>query len=230
MSKQVKLNAVPRAESGRNAVKKVRARGGIPAILYGGGATPANLEVDRKSVERLLAHASSEHVLVDLEIGGDDARNQLTIIQEVQHHPVRREILHLDLLAVSRTEKITSEVPIEPQGDAVGVKQGGGVLQQLTQALNVECFPQDLPDVIHYDVTELAIGVPVHVSDLKLPENVVAMAEPDQTIFLIAEPKIAEEDEGSATTAPELVGAKKAEDAEGEAESEGEAKSEDAEA
>ncbi len=209
MSNQVKLAAIPRAESGRNAVKQVRARGGIPANLYGGGVEPANLEVDAKEFGRLLAHAASEHVLVDLEIGGDGARNQLTIIQEVQHHPVRRDILHVDLLAVSRTEKITSEVPIEPVGDAVGVKQGGGVLQQLTQALEVECFPQDLPDVIHHDVTDLKIGVPVHVSDLTLPEGVVAQAEPDQAIFLISEPRVSDDAEDEETTAPVVISEKK---------------------
>ncbi len=230
MSNQVKLAAIPRAESGRNAVKRVRARGGIPANLYGGGAAPANLEVNRKELDRLLAHAASEHVLVDLEIGGDGARNQLTIIQEVQKHPVRRNVLHVDLLAVSRTEKITSEVPIEPEGEAVGVKQGGGVLQQLTQALEVECFPQDLPEVIHHDITDLEIGVPVHVSDLKLPSGVEATAEPDQAIFLISEPKVMEESEDSGTTAPEVISEKKDGKDGGAVAGESEAKSEESDA
>jgi large subunit ribosomal protein L25 len=227
MSKQVKLTALPRAESGRNAVKQVRARGGIPANLYGGGVAPANLEINRKELDRLLAHAASEHVLVDLEIGGDGARNQLSIIQEVQHHPVRRDVLHVDLLAVSRTEKITSEVPIEAQGEAVGVKQGGGVLQQLTQALEVECFPQDLPDVIYHDVTDLKIGVPVHVSDLTLPNGVEAQAEPDQAIFLISEPKVMEESEDEGTTAPVVISEKK-DGKEGEADAEAKPEGRDA--
>lgn len=224
MSKQVKLSALPRAESGRNAVKQVRSRGAIPANLYGRGVAPANLEINRKEMERLLSHAASEHIIVDLEIGGDGARNQLSIIQEVQKHPVSRNILHVDLLSVSATEKITAEVPIEPEGDAVGVKQGGGVLQQLTQALEVECLPGDLPDMIRHDVTDLAIGVPVHVSDLKLPSGVTTTAEPDQAIFLIAEPKVAEETEDGVTAAgPEVISAKKT--AEGEsAPEEGESK------
>ncbi|MGC1479488.1 MAG: 50S ribosomal protein L25 [Chthoniobacterales bacterium] len=215
MSKQVKLAALPRAESGRNAVKQVRQRGAIPANLYGRGVAPANLEVNRKEVERLLSHAASEHVLVELEIGGDSSRNQLSIIQEVQHHPVSRDILHVDLLSVSATEEITAEVPIEPEGDAVGVKQGGGVLQQLTQAIEVTCLPKDLPDTIRYDVTDLEIGVPVHVSDLKLPNGVTTTADDDLAIFLIAEPKVAEETEDEATpAAPEVISEKKADEEE----------------
>ncbi len=221
MSNQVKLAAIPRAESGRNAVKQVRKRGAIPANLYGRGVAPANLEIDRKEMERLLSHASSEHIIVNLEIGGEAARKQLSIIQEVQKHPVSRNILHVDLLSVSATEKITAEVPIEPEGDAVGVKQGGGVLQQLTQALEVECLPGDLPDTISHDVTDLAIGVPVHVSDLKLPAGVTTTAEPDQAIFLIAEPKVIEEtEEETAAAGPEVISEKKPESGDSESASE----------
>src|SRR5690606_11799637 len=107
-------------------------------------------EVDLKAIEQLLAHAASEHVLVDLEIEGSG--NKLALIQEVQHHPVRGDILHVDFHAVSTSEKVESEVPIEPVGEAVGVKTYGGVLQQLVRSLAIECLPQDLPEVIHVDV------------------------------------------------------------------------------
>ncbi len=93
-------------------MKQVRAKGAVPAVIYGAHETPANLEVDRKAIQTILSHAASEHVLVELEIAGSGSK--LSLIQEVQHHPVRGDILHIDFHAVSMTETITSEVPIEP--------------------------------------------------------------------------------------------------------------------
>lgn len=212
MSKQVKLNARPRAEAGRNAVKQVRSRGAIPAVIYGDKTTPTNLEVNRRELEQLLAHAASEHVLIDLAIAGEGSpRNQLSLIQEVQHHPVRGDILHVDFHAVSATEMITSEVPVEPIGEAEGVKRFGGVLQHLVQTLELECLPKDLPDVIHVDVTALEVGVPLHVRDITLPTGVTATADPDLTVFLVSEPKVAEEPATDTVAAPEVLTEKKPE-------------------
>ncbi len=210
MAKQVKLSARPRPEAGRNAVKQVRARGAVPAVIYGAHETPANLEVDRKAIETVLAHAANEHVLVDLDI---DGANKLSLIQEIQRHPVRGDILHIDFHAVSRTETVTSEVPIEPTGEAVGVKTGGGLLQQQLRTLEIECLPQNLPDLLVVDVSALNVGESIHVKDIKLPEGVSALSDADITVFLVSEPTVAEE---SATTAaaPEVLKEKKA-DAEG---------------
>ncbi|MFY8217079.1 MAG: 50S ribosomal protein L25, partial [Chthoniobacterales bacterium] len=131
MATQVKLSARPRPESGRNAVKQVRARGSVPAVIYGSHQSPANLEINRKEIERLLSHAHGEHLLVDLSIEENGkAVTSLALIQEVQHHPVRGDILHVDFHAVSRTETIQSEVPVESIGEPEGVKTFGGILQQ----------------------------------------------------------------------------------------------------
>src|SRR6202040_411827 len=96
--------------------------------------------------------------------------NRLALIQEVQHHPLRREPLHVDFHAVSPTEKIMSEGPIEAFGDALGVRTFGGLLEYSLRTLEVECFPQDLPDIVRVDVTNLNIGESFHVRDLPLPE------------------------------------------------------------
>ena len=212
MAKQVKLSARPRAHAGRNSVKQVRARNAVPAVIYGPHETPTNLEVDRKDIETVLANAASEHVLVELEIAGSG--NKLSLIQEIQHHPVKGEILHIDFHAVSLNETITSEVPIEPTGEAVGVKTHGGLLQQQVRSLEIECLPQNLPDFLTVDVSGLMIGDSIHVKHIVLPEGVTALADGDITVFLVSEPTVAEEPAAEAVTAPEVINEKKPEAAE----------------
>ena len=207
MAKQVKLSARPRVEAGRNAVKQVRTRGAVPAVIYGVHEPPANLEVDRKAIDNVLAHAANEHVLVELDIAGT---NKLSIIQEIQRHPVRGDILHVDFHAVSATETVTSEVPIEPTGEAVGVKTHGGLLQQQVRTLEVECLPQNLPDLITVDVSALEIGGSIHVKDLVLPGGVTALADGEITVFIVSEPTVTEEP-AAAAAAPEVIKEKKAE-------------------
>jgi large subunit ribosomal protein L25 len=128
MANQVKLSARPRVEVGRNALSKVRARGAIPAVLYGARDAATNLEIDKKDIQNLLSRAVGENILVDLEIReGATVSNRTSLIQEVQHHPVRGEIIHVDFHAVSMTEEIDAEV-VPNQGNR-GVKTFGGLLQ-----------------------------------------------------------------------------------------------------
>jgi large subunit ribosomal protein L25 len=213
MAKQVKLSARPRSLAGRNAVKQVRASGFIPAVIYGAHETPSNLEVNLRDIENVLAHAASEHVLVELDIAGSGSK--LSLIQEVQHHPVRGDILHVDFHAVSMNETVTSEVPVEPTGEPVGVKTHGGLLQQQLRSLEVECLPQNLPDYITVDVSALMIGDSIHVKDLLLPQGVTALPDGDITVFLVSEPTVSEPAANEAATAPEVINEKKPEAAEG---------------
>jgi large subunit ribosomal protein L25 len=219
MAKQVKLSARPRAESGRNAVKRVRARGAVPAVIYGSRTAPSNLEVSRRELENILAHAVGESILVDLEIqDGAKASNQLTLIQEVQHHPLRSEVLHVDFQAISMTEEISAEVAIESTGEAEGVKTGGGLLEQSIRSISIRCLPQNLPEIIRVDVSALQIGGSIHVRDLPLPEGVRATSDGDLTVFIVAEPTVATEPVAAegAPTAPEVIKEKKPEGAEEE--------------
>ena len=213
MAKQVKLSARPRSVSGRNAVKSVRTRGAVPAVIYGANKTASNLEVTRRDLEISLSHAVGENILVDLEIqDGSKVTNQLSLIQEVQHHPIRREILHVDFHAVSMTEKITAEVTIEPVGEADGVKNFGGLLEQSIRSLSIRCLPQNLPEIIKVDVSALKIGDSIHVRDLPLPKGVEADVDADLTVFIVAEPAVASEPAATtAAAAPEVIKEKKAE-------------------
>lgn len=221
MANQVKLSARPRVEAGRNAVGKVRARGAIPAVIYGAKDAATNLEVDKKDVENLLSRAVGENILVELEIrDGDKTTNRVSLIQEVQHHPVRGEIIHIDFHAVSMTEEIDAEVVLEPEGEPVGVKTFGGLLQQNMRSLPIRCLPQNLPEIIIVDVSGLNIGESLHVRDIKLPTGVVAVPDGDLTVFLVSEPTVAEEPAVAAEepVAPEVIKEKKPEVSEAAAE------------
>jgi large subunit ribosomal protein L25 len=221
MANQVKLSARPRLEAGRNAVSKVRARGAIPAVIYGAKDAATNLEVDRKDIENLLSRAVGENILVELEIrDGGKTTNRISLIQEVQHHPVRGEIIHIDFHAVSMTEEIDAEIVLEHEGEPVGVKTFGGLLQQNMRSLPIRCLPQNLPEIIIVDVSGLNIGESLHVRDIKLPTGVVAVPDEDLTVFLVSEPTVAEEAAVAVEepVAPEVIKEKKPEVSEAAAE------------
>lgn len=211
MAKQVKLAARPRPESGRNAVKQVRARGAVPAVIYGAKNEAANLEVSRREIEALLSHAVGENILVELEIEeGGKTTNRLSLIQEVQHHPLRGDVLHVDFHAVSMTEEIEAEIVIEAFGEADGVKNFGGLLEQNMRTVTIKCLPQNLPEIIRVDVSPLKVGDSIHVRDLPLPKEVTAVGDTDLTVFTVAEPTVVEEPVAApAAAGPEVLKEKK---------------------
>jgi large subunit ribosomal protein L25 len=223
MAQQAKLTVQTRTQVGRNAIKKVRKEGLIPGVIYGVGQEPINLEVNGRQLSTVLAHASSENILLELEIvDGDNKLNSLAMIQEVQHHPIQRQILHVDFHAVSATEKITAEVPIETIGEPVGVKTNGGLLEHNLRDLEVECLPADLPERIEVDVTNLDVNQSIHVKDLKLPPGVEAVTDADLTVVAVSAARVDEEPTealGATPAAPEVITAKKPEEGAGAAES-----------
>jgi len=172
------------------------------------------LQVESRALTNVLARASSEHVLVELEItDGSQSTNRLALIQEVQHHPLKRQLLHVDFHAVSATEKIVSEVPIEAVGEPVGVRTFGGLLEYSLRSLEVECFPQDLPDIVRVDVTNLNIGESFHVRDIPLPSGVEALTDADLTVVSVVASRVGEEvvEAAEAPAVPEVITEKKGE-------------------
>src|SRR5918999_635174 len=145
MAKQVKLTAERRAATGGSAVRKLKAAGAVPAVIYGAKDKPETLQVSRRDINAMLSHAAGENILVELEVAG---KSRLALVQEVQHAPVGGAILHIDFHAVSLDEKIQADVPLEPLGIANGVKNMGGLLEQNLRTLEIECLPRDLPDVL----------------------------------------------------------------------------------
>ncbi len=213
MAKQVKLKAEPRPTVGRSAVRKLRARGFIPAIVYGGNDKPQPLQVSARDINAMMSHASGENVLVELEIGGD-GQSRTALVQEVQHSPVGGEIRHVDFHAVSMDQMIQAEVPLEPMGTPVGVKTFGGLLEQSLRVLAIECLPGDLPDRITVDVSQLNIGDAIHVRDIQLPQGVTPKVQVDLTAFSVVAPVVEEQPvaaEAEAAAGPEVITEKKEE-------------------
>src|SRR5436190_5269923 len=184
MAKQVKLTASRRMEIGRSAVRKIKARGGVPAVVYGGKTKPEPLQVAKRDIAMMLSHASGENILVELEIDGEKS-GRLALVQEVQHSPLGGDILHVDFHAVSVDEMIEAEVPLEPTGTPTGVKTFGGLLEQNLRSLAIECLPRDLPDLISVDVSHLNIGDAIHVRELPLPAGVTTRVPAELTAFSV---------------------------------------------
>lgn len=210
------LKGVRRAGVGKGVTRKLRAAGGIPAVYYGRGEDPISLSIDGKEVETLLHTSGSSNVIVDLQVEGDDGADRKALIREIQRDPVLGSILHLDFHHISLTERITVEVPIELTGTPTGVKDFGGILEHLLREVEVECLPTDIPAEITVDVSALAVGDSLHVSDLSAP-GVEILTDPHRTIATVVPPTVLEEakpaEEAVATEAePELVKEKKEEE------------------
>jgi large subunit ribosomal protein L25 len=215
MAKQLKLQATVREAVGGRVSRKLAREGRVPANVFAKGEPNVNLALDKKEITSLLAHATSEHILVDLEIDNGTAKtNRLALIQEVQHHPLRRDVLHVDFHAVRADEKIHAAIPIVPFGEADGVKNFGGVMEVAVHEIEVECLPKDLPELIRIDVSALGLGQSIHVHDLQLPEGVTARANAELTVITVAAPRVEVEATpaaGEAAAQPEVIKEKKEE-------------------
>jgi large subunit ribosomal protein L25 len=211
MAKQVKLTAERRTVTGRSAVRKLKAAGLVPAVIYGAKDKAETLQVSKRDISAMLSHAAGENILVELEIAG---KSRLALVQEVQHAPLGNAILHVDFHAVSMDEVIQADVPLEPFGIANGVKNMGGLLEQNLRSLAIECLPRDLPDVITVDVSALNIGDAIHVREIQLPQGVTTRVQPDLTAFSVLAPTVEEEPvvaEAEVAAGPEVIREKKEE-------------------
>ena len=205
------------------SVKKLRATGQIPAVIYGRIAPPQNLELNAREFGDAIAHHASENILMDLAVKGDQRPQRLALVQEIQHHPLHGHILHVDFHEVAPDEKVTINVPVESTGEAVGVKTGGGVLEHVMFRLKVRALPKDLPEVISVDVTSLEIGKAIHLGDIKPPDGCEILGNKELTVLAVAAP-VTEAQEAAATAAaadapaqPEMIKEKKEEGKEGAA-------------
>src|SRR6184192_688908 len=164
MAKQVKLKAEPRTATGRSAARRLKTRGIVPAVVYGGKEKSQPLQVSARDINAMLSHASGENILVELEIAGHKG-TRLALLQEVQHSPVGGDVLHVDFHGVTMDEMIEADVPLEPIGTAEGVKTFGGLLEQNLRSLAIECLPRDLPDLVTVEISHLNIGDAIHVRE-----------------------------------------------------------------
>ena len=194
MSDQAVIKAEARTDVGKQAAKHLRQEGRLPAVVYGESQDPVKCVVDRKDLEDILQDRGRNAILT-LDMANGGGAGQHMIIKEIQHHPLRREILHVDLHRISLTQKINVEVRIEGEGTPVGVRLGGGILEHMLHHLEVECLPTEIPDAIRYDVSEMEVGDSVHVSDLSVEGDVSIVTEGDRSVFVVAPPTVAQVDE-----------------------------------
>ncbi len=166
---EINLVAEPGREAGSRVSRRLRAAGRIPAVVYGHGIAPIAVSVDARELRSALSTDAGTRALLQIEIGAD---RHLAMARQLQRHPVRRTVTHVDFQVVSRDEVVTAEVPIVLVGDAVAVHQGDGVVGQELQALAIKAKPADLPPAIEVDVSALEIGGTIRVSDLALPRGV----------------------------------------------------------
>lgn len=164
MTSEVTLTAEPRTESGKSAARRLRSRGLVPGNIYGRSADAQSVQIDAHDLQLLVTRISVENTLVDLEVSGGKPRRVL--IREIQRHPWRAHILHVDFYEITAGEKIKVSVPIHLVGAPLGVRNEGGILQQNMHELEVECLPSEIPDAFEVDVTELDINGSIHISDI----------------------------------------------------------------
>ena len=191
--KSVPLKAFPRVLLQRGGVKKLRTAGRVPATIYGRLNKPQNLELNVREISDLIKHSASENLLIDLTVENDAKAKRLALVQEIQHHPVNGQILHVDFHEVSETEKVTVHVPLETTGEPAGVKNGGGTLEHILHKLKVRCLPKDLPEQIMVDVSALEIGKSIHLGEIKAPEGVQIIGDKHLTAISVAAPRAEEE-------------------------------------
>jgi large subunit ribosomal protein L25 len=215
---QALLQAERRTGTGKGAARTLRRAGKIPAVIYGHNRAPEALAVDRAIFSKLLSGISAANTILDVVVDGQPAVKAL--IRELQRNPLRNtEVLHLDLYEVRADEKVTLEVPVHLSGTADGVRNFGGILDQVLHRLQIKVFPMDIPASIDLDVTSLGIGKSLFVRDVKL-DNVEILNDGTLPICSVVAPRTEEAPTPVATEVvaePELIRKAKA-DAEGEAE------------
>lgn len=197
------LQVKKRDNAGKGVARKVRALGHIPAVLYGGKGGQVSLSLQLHNFERMLHRHTGSHAIINLEIEGAPEMNTPAMIKSIQRHPVRSQIVHADFLRISLDERIHVSVPLRLKGQCKGVVAGGMLDQQLHD-VELECLALQAPEFVAVDVTNVNVGESVHVSDLPLPEGVVARTPADRTIVTVHLPraaKAASDDAGAAEAA-----------------------------
>jgi large subunit ribosomal protein L25 len=183
---EVKLKAEPRDGVGKGAARKLRAKGRVPAVLYGPDLEPHRVTVDSNDLWHALHTDAGMNVLIDLQLDGE---TYLSMPREIQRDIVRGTLLHVDFLRIRKDVAIQVDIPIHLTGDSVGVKEGGVVEHHLWE-LRVEVLPTQVPESIEADISRLSIGDSIHVSDLRLPQHVTVLTSEDETIVSVVPPPV----------------------------------------
>src|SRR6185437_5839527 len=206
MAQTVALSATAREKTGKGAARQARFQKQVPAVIYGHGRATQPLMVDANALEKALTGIEPESTLIDLTVDGKKSR---ALIREIQRHPIRPDIIHVDFYEIKADEKVTLKVPVHLVGTPDGVRNAGGVLDQVTREVEIEVLPEHIPDRVELDVSALIIGHSLHVRDLVIP-NATILTLADLTIAVVVPPRaeevVAPAAEGATDVAePELI-------------------------
>jgi large subunit ribosomal protein L25 len=189
---QAELVAAPREETGKEAVKKMRHAGRIPAVLYGHGFDTILISLDERSFKSLLRHEKGLHGLLSLKVEGGKGGAHTVVVKEMQRDPIKDHILHVDFQEIRGDEELHAEVAMQFQGEPVGVK-AGGILQHHLYEVTVACLPKDLPESIPLDISGLELKENLRVSDLPAIEGVRYINSPEDIVTAVAPKRVREE-------------------------------------
>src|SRR6266581_2629748 len=188
MAQVVSLSANLRTATGKGAARQARFRGEVPAVIYGHGRETQSLSVGAKALEKALTGVEPESTIIELAVDGKKTR---ALIREIQRHPVRPDIIHVDFYEIHAEEKVKLKVPMRLVGSPDGVRNAGGVLDQVTREVEIEVLPENIPDRVELDVTALKIGDSLHVRDLNIA-NARILTEAALTIATVVPPRAEE--------------------------------------
>jgi len=188
----ITLKAQKREGTGKGVARKLRQEGRVPAVLYGRELGTMHLSLDTHEAENLFHSISTENTIVGLKVEGVGELFQ-TLVREIQSHPFKSSLIHVDFLRIQAGVAVDVEVPLRLIGDPIGVKNSGGVLEQVLNELPVKCIPSKIPEFIEVDVSELDINDSLHVYDLELEEGIDITVDEERTICAVAIPKVVEE-------------------------------------
>jgi large subunit ribosomal protein L25 len=204
--KTIELDVEKRSTTGKNEARRSRADGQIPGVVYGAGKPTVPISVNRKALADVFREGAGENAIFLLKLAGSD-QSRHAMIRELQRHPVSRKPVHIDFVRVLMDVKVTVNVPVEIVGVAKGVKSDQGILDVVTREIEIECLPSDIPAHISVDVTELAIGDAIRISELPAVEGVTIVDNPEKVVVHVTHPMREEEPaaaaaEGAAAAEP----------------------------
>jgi len=202
------LSAEVRNDRGKGVARKLRAAGRVPGVVYGHGREPQSLSLVARDLDKLLSHIAAGSTVIELTLGKATTK---TLIREIQRHPFKKQVLHVDFMELVAGEKVIVDIPLVFVGIPEGVRLSGALLEQIVHSIEVNVDPSNIPNHIDVDVTNLAMGHSLHVRDLKLPEGLEVLTDEDTTICAVVAPRavVEEKAEGEADAAaagePELI-------------------------
>ena len=221
MISQEVVEAQPRADEsrGKNEARRLRASGRVPAVMYGAKKQPVAVSVDPKQITKILHSESGHNTIFDLAVGGDKTK---VMIVDWQYEPIKGRMLHIDLKRIAMDEQIRVRVPVHLTGESAGVKQQGGIMDQVLREVEIECLPADIPSHINADISGLVFGQVLRVADLDHGGKLKFITEATQAVAHITSVKeevVATPDAAAAAAAspsePEVIKKGKQETAEG---------------